>query len=148
MTDPDDVFEYLDQAVTNFDINRLLKWLTHIGGSGNQKTFAVEVFSSPLIYACMFRMEYNFLQYSLTCLSRVRCWMLMRLPHNVATSHPKVAGQRTRHTTSEGNRTTVVTHWFTCFCERFQGTFCEYCIGIPSVYLYGERWSHQKCECL
>ena len=49
MTDPDDVFEYVDQAVKNFDVWRLLQWLARIGSSEAQRAACLKVCSAPLI---------------------------------------------------------------------------------------------------
>ena len=46
MTEPDDVLEYVDQAVKKFDVRRLLQWLARMGASGNQKAAVVEVFQA------------------------------------------------------------------------------------------------------
>ena len=37
MSDPEDVYEYVDETIESFQVERLLKWLLRIGGGQAQK---------------------------------------------------------------------------------------------------------------
>ena len=43
MTDPEDVLEYVDSAVTNFHVRRLLQWLARISENRDQRMCALDV---------------------------------------------------------------------------------------------------------
>ena len=43
MSNPEDVHEYVDATVANFDVRRLLKWLAGIGGGQDQRIAVLDV---------------------------------------------------------------------------------------------------------
>ena len=43
MTDPEDVLEYVDSVVKNFQVRRLLKWLARIRENRDQRMCALDV---------------------------------------------------------------------------------------------------------
>ena len=54
MTDPEDVLEYVDSDVKNFDVRRLLQWLARISENRNQRMSVLDVrLNSLLLSSCL-----------------------------------------------------------------------------------------------
>ena len=104
MSNPEDVHEYVDATVTNFDLRRLLKWLARIGGGQDQKIAVLDVclilimsfmLIGMVLVTQMLALHIVVHCESLPCFS-VSSTLPMSLCPNVGTRHETAVGQRTR----------------------------------------------------